>query len=129
MTVEGLGGQTFLTCGPSPKLCFSPPYKDPWFLRNAGQGPLKFVMVIMDPAKTPTNHESVGQVTAISGERVTIAVGDLRTSDLATPRREVTITVGNVPAALAVGDDVVTVGHNEKDHKAERLLKLSRRWQ
>jgi len=128
MTVEGLGGQTFMTCGPAPKLCFSP-YKDLWFFRNAGQGPLKFVVVGMDPVKAPTNHETVGQVTAISGERVTLAVGDHRTSGLATPRREVTITVGSVPAALAVGDDVVTVRHNEKDHKAEGLLKLSRRWQ
>jgi len=128
MTVEGPGGQTLLNCGPAPKLCFKP-NQDMWFLRNAGQGPLKFVMVAMDPVKTPANHEMVGQVTAVSGERVTIAVGDLRASDLATPRREIAITVGSISAPLAVGDDVVTVGYNEKDHKAARLVKLSRRWQ
>lgn len=128
IAVEGLGGQTFMTCGPAPKLCLSP-YRDFWFFRNAGQGSLKFVVVGIDPVKTPTNHEMVGQVTAISGERVTLAVGDHRNSELATPRREVTITVGSISAPIAVGDDVVTVGHNEKVHKAERLLKLSRRWQ
>lgn len=128
MTVEGLGGQTLMTCGPAPKLCFSPHKPlDLFFFRNAGQGPLKFVVVGMDPVKTPTNHETVGQVTAISGGRVTLAVGDLRSSDLAVPRREVTITV-SAPGSVAVGDDVVTIRHNEKDHTAERLIKLAQRW-
>jgi len=55
LTVEGPGGQTLMTCGPAPNLCFKP-YQDMWLLHNAGQGPLKFVMVVMDPAKTPAKH-------------------------------------------------------------------------
>lgn len=126
MTVEGLGGQTLMNCGPAPKLCFTP-HKDLFFFRNAGQGPLKFVVIGIDAANKPTNHEEVGQVTGISGNRVTLAVGDLRSSDLAVPRREVTIAV-SAPASVAVGDYVVTIGHNEKNHTAESLEKLVQRW-
>lgn len=127
LTVEGLGGQIILNCGPAPKLCWNAG-KSIWFNRNAEQAPVKFLIVGIDSVGYPTIHEEVGQVTAISSERVTLAVGDHRTSDLAKPRREVTITVSKL-GPLAVGDDVVTVRHNEKDHKAESLLKLSRRWQ
>ena len=118
MAVEGSAGQTFMTCGPAPKLCFSP-HTSLFFFRNAGPGPLKFVVIGIDAAERPTTHEVVGQVTGVSGERVTLAVGDA-------PRREVTITL-SAPGPSAVGDTVVTVRYNEKDHKAERLVKLDRR--
>jgi len=127
MAVEGLAGQTLMTCGPAPKLCFSP-HKDLFFFRNTGSGPLKFVVIGIDPVQKPTNHETVGQVTAISGNRVTLVVGDPRTSELAVPRREVTIAV-SLSGSIAVGDDVVTIRHNETDHTAEGLVKLSKRWQ
>lgn len=126
MTVEGLSGQTLMTCGPAPKLCFSP-HKDLFFFRNAGQGPLRFVVIGIDPAEKLTNHEHVGHVTEMSGKRVTLAVGDLRTSELAVPRQEITITVAEL-ASIAVGDNVVTIRHNEKDHTAQSLAKLSQRW-
>jgi hypothetical protein len=126
MTVEGISGQTLMTCGPAPKLCLSP-HKELFFFRNAGQGPLKFVVIGVDPVEKLTNHEHVGQVTAISGKRVTLAAGDLRTSELAVPRQEITITVSDL-GAIAVGDNVVTIRHNEKDHTAQRIVKLSQRW-
>jgi hypothetical protein len=125
MSIEGLGPQTLQTCGPAPKLCFSP--HTMWFIRNAGPGPLKFVIIGIDAADKPTIHEEVGQVTGISGDRVTIAVGDLRTSDLVVPRREVTMTV-RAPVSFAVGDDVVTVRYEQKGQRAEALVKLSQRW-
>lgn len=118
MAVEGLTGQTLLTCGPAPKLCFSP-HKSHFFFRNAGQGPLKFLVIGIDDVKRPTTHEVVGQITGISGERVTLALGD------AAPRREVTLTI-SAPSPIAVGDHVITVRHNEKDHTAESLVKLPR---
>src|SRR3990170_6642449 len=126
MTVEGISGQTLMICGPAPKLCLSP-HKELFFFRNAGPGPLKFVVIGMDPVERLTNHEHVGQVTEVSGKRVTLAVGDLRTSELAVPRQEITIAVSDL-ASIAVGDNVVTIRHNEKDHTAERLVKLSQRW-
>ncbi len=126
MTVEGISAQTLMTCGPAPKLCLSP-HKELFFFRNAGQGPLRFVVIGMDPVEKLTNHEHVGQVTEISGKRVTLAVGDLRTSELAVPRQEITIAVSDL-VSIAVGDNVVTMRHNEKDHTAERLVKLSQRW-
>lgn len=127
MAVEGMGGQTLMTCGPAPKLCFNP-HKDLFFFRNTGPGPLKFLVIGIDPVQKPTNHETVGQVTGISGNRVTLAVGDLRSSNLAVPKREVTITVSSL-GLIALGDDVVTTRHNEKDHTAEGLVKLDKRWQ
>jgi hypothetical protein len=127
MAVEGVGGQLILHCGPAPKLCFNP-HKDLFFFRNTGPGALKFVVIAIDPVQTPTVHETVGNVVAISGNRVTLAVGDLRTADLAVPRREVTITVGTL-GPIAVGDDVVTIRHNEQAHTAEALVKLAKRWQ
>ena len=127
MAVAGLGGETLMTCGPAPKLCFSP-HKELFFFRNTGAGPLKFVIIGIDPVQKPTNHEIVGQVAEISGNRVTLVVGDLRSSDLTVPRREVTITASTL-SPISVGDDVVTSRYNEKDHSAEGLVKLSRRWQ
>jgi hypothetical protein len=127
MVVEGMGGQTLMSCGPAPKLCFNP-HKDLFFFRNTGPGPLKFVVIGIDPVQKLTNHETVGQVTGISGNRVTLAVGDLRSSDLAVPKREVTITV-NSSGSISVGDNVVTIRYNEKDHTAESLVKLAKRWQ
>ena len=126
MTVEGLSGQTLMTCGPAPKLCFSP-HKDLFFFRNAGEGPLRFVVIGIDPVGKLTNHEHIGQVTGISGNQVTLAVGDVRTSELVVPRKEVTITVSDL-GSIAVGDNVVTMRHNEKDHTAQSLAKLSQRW-
>jgi len=126
MTVEGLDGKTLVSCGSAPKLCLSP-HEDLFFFRNAGQGPLKFVVIGIDAADKPTNHEKVGQVTGISGNRTTFAIGDLRSSDLAVPRREITVAV-SVPGAVAVGDYVVTIGYNEKDHTVESLTKLMERW-
>jgi hypothetical protein len=127
MAVEGTSGQTFLTCGPAPKLCLSS-HKGLFFFHNVGKGPLKFVVVGIDPVEMPTNHEDVGQVAAISGNRVTLALGNVRTSELSVPRKEITIIVTD-PGTIAVGDDVVTVGHSEKDQTARSLLKLSQRWQ
>ncbi|MBI3919520.1 MAG: hypothetical protein HY322_21235 [Betaproteobacteria bacterium] len=127
MAVEGLAGKVYMTCGPAPGLCFNP-HRAFWFFRNIGQGPLKFVVIGIDAVETPTMHEIVGQITRLSGNQVTLAVGDFRTSDLSVPRREVNITVA-MPGAVAVGDDVITLRHNEKDHKADSLVKLSRRWQ
>lgn len=126
LAVEGLAGQTLLTCGPGPKLCFNPA-KGMWFNRNAGQGLVRFVIIGIDAVEHPTIHEMVGQVTAISGEQVTLAVGDVRTSELAVPRREVKITVSTLDA-IAVGDNVVTVRHDEKAHRAEGLVRLAQRW-
>ena len=126
MTVEGVSEQTLMTCGPAPKLCLSP-HKELFFFRNAGPGPLRFVVIGIDPVEKLTNHEHVGQVTEISGKRVTFAVGDLRTSELAVPRQAITITVTEL-AAIAVGDNVVTIRHNEKDNTAQTLVKLSQRW-
>jgi len=125
MTVEGISGP-LMTCGPAPKLCLSP-HKELFFFRNAGPGPLKFVVIGMDPVEKLTNHEHVGQVTEISGKRVTLAVGDHRTSELAVPRQEITITVSDL-GPIAVGDNVVTIRHNEKDHSAQTFVKLSQRW-
>jgi len=116
MAIEGVGGQTLMTCGPAPKLCFSP-HTNLFFFRNIGQGALKFVVVGIDPVERPTNHEMVGQVTGISGDRVTVAIGDAR--------RPVTVAVG-APGLVAVGDHVVTVRYNEKDQTAEALVKLDR---
>lgn len=99
-----------------------------FFFRNAGQGPLKFVVIGIDAVETPTMHEIVGQVTRVSGDQVTLAEGDFRTSELSVPRREVTITVA-MPAGVAAGDDVITLRYNEKDRKADSLVRLSRRWQ
>jgi len=127
MAVEGMGGQTLMTCGPAPKLCFNP-HKDLFFFRNTGPGPLKFLVIGIDPVQKLTNHETVGQVTGISGNRVTLAVGDLRSSDLAVPKREVTITVNSL-GSISVGDNVVTIRYNEKDHTAESLVKFAKRWQ
>lgn len=127
MAVQALGGKTLMTCGPGPKLCLSS-QKGPWFFRNAGEGSLKFVVIGMDPTGRPTVHEEVGQVTAISGNRVTLAVGDTRTAELVTPRKEITLTVPTV-GAVAVGDHVVTVRHDENAHTAEGLVKLQSRWQ
>lgn len=127
MTVEGLAGKTYMTCGPAPSLCFTP-HRTFWFFRNIGQGPLKFVVIGIDAVETPTSHEIVGQVTRVSGDQVTLAEGNFRTSELSIPRREVTIAVA-MPAGVAVGDDVITLRYNEKDRKADGLVKLSRRWQ
>ena len=127
LTVEGLAGRVFATCGPAPKLCFSHP-GDIFFFRNPGQIPVKWVVIGMDPKESPTNHEEVGQVVAISSNQVTVAVGDPQTSTLAVPRREITITV-NEAVSVAVGDDVVTMRFNETRHTAESLVKLSRQWQ
>jgi hypothetical protein len=126
MTVEGLGGKTLANCGPAPKLCLSLD-KDLFYFRNAREGPLKFLVIGIDAAEKPTNHEEVGQVTGISGNRVTFAVGDLRSSDLAVPRREITVAV-SAPTSVAVGDYVVTIGHNEKTHTVESFAKLMERW-
>ena len=119
MALEGLAGQTLMTCGPAPKLCLSP-HKSHFSFRNAGPGPLKFVVIGVDDVERPTTHEMIGQVTGISGDRVTLAVGD------GAPRREVTITIGR-PGPIAVGDSVITVRHDEKKHTAESLVKLPRR--
>ena len=127
IAVDGLGGQPYATCGPAPKLCLTP-NKSPWFFRNAGPGPLKFVLIGIDAVDQPTIHEEVGTVSAIAGNQVTLVTGDFRKGDLATPRREVTLTVATV-GSIAVGDDVLTIRLNEKSHTAESLVKLSRRWQ
>jgi hypothetical protein len=127
IAVDGLGGETYATCGPAPKLCLTP-NKSPFFFRNAGAGPLKFVVIGIDAVDHPTIHEEVGTVSAITGNRVSLVIGDFRKGDLATPRREVTLTVATV-GSIAVGDDVMTVRLNEKTHASESLIKLSKRWQ
>jgi len=125
--VEGTSGQTLLTCGPAPKLCLSSA-KGLFYFHNVAKGPSKYLVIGIDPADSPTNHEDVGRVTVISGKQVTLALGDVRTSELAVPHKEITISVVDL-GAIAVGDEVVTVGLREKDHSARNLVKLARRWQ
>lgn len=127
IAVDGPAGQTYATCGPAPRLCLTP-NKSPWFFRNAGSGPLKFVVIGIDSVDHPTVHEEVGTVSAIAGNRVTLVTGDVRSGDYANPRSEMTITVGTV-GFIAVGDDVMTIRVNKKSSTAESLVKLSRRWQ
>lgn len=127
IAVDGPAGQTYATCGPAPKLCLTP-NKSPWFFRNAGSGPLKFVLIGIDAVDHPTVHEEVGTVSAIAGNQVSLVIGDFRKGDLATPRREVTLTVATV-GSIAVGDDVLTIRLIEKSHTAESLVKLAKRWQ
>ena len=127
IAVLGLGGQTYASCGPGPNLCLTP-NKSPFFFQNVGAGPLKFVVVGIDPVDRPTIHEEVGNVTAIAGNRVTLAIGDHRGTELANPRREMTLTVATI-GSVAVGDDVVTHRINKKSNTAEGLVKLSKRWQ
>jgi len=127
VAVDGLGGVTYVTCGPAPRLCLTPK-KSPWFFRNAGADPLRFVVIGIDSADRPTVHEEVGTVSTIAGNQVTLAIGDVRSGDYAKPPSEMTISVGKV-GSIAVGDDVVTIRVNEKNHTADGLLKLSRRWQ
>ncbi len=127
IAVDGPGGQTYATCGPAPKLCLTP-NRNPWFFRNAGAGPLKFVVIGIDSVDQRTIHEEVGTVSAIAGNRVTLMTGDVRSGDYANPRSEMTITVAKL-GSIAVGDDVMTVRWNEKSKTADDLVKLSRRWQ
>jgi len=127
VTVEGTSGRTLLTCGPAAKLCLSSA-KGLFYFHNATGAPVKYLVIGIDPADSPTNHEDVGQVTAISGKQVTLALGDVRTSELAVPHKEITISVADL-SAIAVGDKVVTVGHHRKDHSAHKLVKLARRWE
>ena len=127
IAVDGLGGQTYATCGPAPKLCLTP-NKSPFFFRNAGPGPLKFVVIGIDSVDHPTVHEEVGTVSAIAGNQVTLVTGDVRSGDYANPRSEMTITVAKV-GSIAVGDDVLTIRVNKKSNTAESLVKLAKRWQ
>lgn len=125
--VQGPGGETLMTCGPGPKLCLSS-QKGMWFFRNAGAGSLKFVLIGINPAGKPTIHEAVGQVTGISANRVTLAVGDVRSGEFVAPRKEITLMI-NAIGSVAVGDHVVTVKYDEKTQSADGLLKLAERWQ
>lgn len=126
LTVQGLNGKTLLTCGPGPKLCLSM-QKELFFFANRGSSPAKFVVVGIDPVENLTSHEYVGEITRIDRNSVTIAVGDVKTSRLTDPRKEVAIQVKNL-TGLAVGDNVVTYHYRAKKHSASRLFKLSERW-
>ncbi|HUN68509.1 MAG TPA: hypothetical protein VMU46_06915 [Burkholderiales bacterium] len=128
LTAYGLGGQVLLTCGPGPKVCFHSPQDRMWFFRNNGSSPVRFLLIGIDSVTRPTIHEEIGQVVNVSGNRITLALGDLRTSDLAVPRRELIVTIGS-PLTVTVGDNVVTVRHDDKNHTAEGVLKLAQRWQ
>ena len=45
----------------------------------------------------------------------------------AVPRHENSVSVSAPPSVL-VGDFVVTIGHDEKNHSAQSLVKLAQRW-
>lgn len=128
MAIEEAGGKVLLTCGPAPKLCLKSPSSNSWFFRNSGHDPLKVLVIVLDPADQPTIHEQVGQVTAIAGTKVTLALGDIRHSNLVEPRKELTLDVAQ-PVSVSVGDDVMTQRLNGKRHSADRLVKLSKRWE
>lgn len=128
LTAYGMGGKVLASCAPAPKLCFFSPGEEMWFFRNTGSIPMRFLLISVDSLDKPTVHEEVGQVSRISGKQVTLAVGDVRTSNLAVPARELSIEVTAFDG-IGVGDYVVTVRHEEKKHRARGLGKLSGRWQ
>jgi len=128
LVAYGLSGEKLMTCGPAPKVCFHSPGDKLWFFRNEGAAPVRFLLIGIDAVTRPTIHEEVGQVVSVSGNRVTLAAGNVLTSALAQPRREFTFTLAT-PPDVSPGDYVVTVRHDDKNHTAERLLKLARRWQ
>ena len=128
LTAYGLGGKVLASCAPAPKLCFFSPGEEMWFFRNTGSVPMRFLLISVDSLDKPTVHEEVGQVTRIAGKQVTLAVGDVRTADLASSAREIRIDVAAFDA-IGVGDYVVTVRHEEEQHRARSLVKLPGRWQ
>ena len=129
LTAYGLGGKTLATCGPAPKLCFFSPREELWHFRNTGEVPMRFLLISIDSPDKPTVHEEAGQITNIAGQQVTFAAGDLRGTGLAVPAREVSVSVAELPAGIAVGDRVVTVRHDEKNRRARSLVKLQAAWQ
>jgi len=129
LTAYGLGGKALATCGPAPKLCFFSPSEELWHFRNNGEVPMRFLLISIDSPDKPTIHEEVGQITNIAGQQVTFAAGDLRGTGLAVPAREVSVSVAELPAGIAVGDRVVTVRHDEKNRRTRSLVKLQTAWQ
>jgi len=128
LTAYGLGGKVLTSCAPAPKLCFFSPGEEMWFFRNTGSIPMRFLLISVDSLDKPTVHEEVGQVTRVAGKQVTLAVGDVRTGNLAVPPREISIEIGAADD-IGVGDYVVTVRHEERQHRARALVKLRGRWQ
>lgn len=124
-----LDDKVLATCGPAPQLCFFSPRDQLWYFRNTGASPMKFLLISIDAPDRPTVHEEVGQVTRITGQLVTLAAGDLRNSGLKNPALEVSFQVKDLSAGIAVGDKVVTVRHDEKNHRAQSLVKLQAAWQ
>jgi hypothetical protein len=129
LTAFGLDGKVLATCESAPKLCFFSPHDGIWYFRNTGKVTMKFLLIAIDSPDRPTIHEEVGKVTNISGRQVTFAVGDFRSSNLANPAREISIDVMDVPSGVSVGDFVVTVRHDEKNHRAQSLVKLKTAWE
>ncbi|MCE7530194.1 hypothetical protein [Polynucleobacter sp. IMCC 29146] len=129
LTAYGLGGRLLNTCGPAPKVCFFNPNEEMWYFRNNGQTPMRFMLISIDALDKLTIHEEVGQVSAIKNRQVTLMAGDLMSGRLAAPEREVIVNVVDLPTNLAVGDRVVTVRHDAKNHKARTLVKLQTEWQ
>jgi hypothetical protein len=129
LTAYGLGGEVLLSCGgPASKMCFLSPQGKLWYFRNHGPGLVRFVLVGVDAVDMPTIHEEIGQVVAIDGKKVTLALGDLQNSELAAPRSELTVLVAEEITAK-VGDDVVTVRHDKKTGTTRTLIGLTTRWQ
>ncbi|MCX7142681.1 MAG: hypothetical protein NT123_16755 [Proteobacteria bacterium] len=128
LTAYGLGGKVLASCAPAPKLCFFSPGEEMWFFRNTGSVPMRFLLISVDSLDKPTVHEAVGQVMRISGKQVTLAAGDVRTAELASPARELRIDVAAFDG-IGVGDYVATVRHEEKQRRARGLVKLPGRWQ
>lgn len=128
LTAYGLGGKVLASCTPAPKLCFFSPGEEMWFFRNTAAIPMRFLLISVDSLDKPTVHEEVGQVTRLAGKQVTLAAGDIRTGNLAVPPREISIEVAGADG-FGVGDYVVTVRYEEKQHRARALVKLMGRWQ
>jgi hypothetical protein len=127
LAIEGFSGSRILTCGPGPTVCLKQPVAESWYFHNVGKNPVKLMIVRVDPIGGLTKHEVTGQITAILGNRVTIALGDVNGSGLLSPRKEISFTATILPS-VSVGDDIVTREFSEEQHVAETVVRLQKRW-
>lgn len=88
---------------------------------------VKLMIVRVDPIGELTKNEVTGQITAIFGNRVTIALGDVTGSSLLSPRKEISFTA-TILRLISVGDDIVTREFSEQQHVVETVVRLQRRW-
>jgi hypothetical protein len=127
LAIEGFSGARILTCGPGPAVCLKQPVAESWYFHNIGTSPIKLMIVRMDPVEARTKHEVAGQLTAVVGNRLTIALGDMNGTGLLSPRQEISFTVATLPS-VSVGDDIVTREFAEERHVAETVVRLQKRW-